>query len=63
MIEENTVILEISCFFITGQTSFSHKSALASLGIRQSPLGERHTLPTFTPSGIQFRLNCWVKKR
>lgn len=35
----------------------------ASLGIRQSPRGERQTLPTLTPSGMQFRLNCWVKKR
>ena len=31
--------------------------------MRQSPRGERLTLPTFGPSGIQLRLNCWVKKR
>ena len=30
----------------------------ASLGILQSPLGERQTEPTFGPSGRQFRLNC-----
>ena len=29
-----------------------------SLGIRQSPRGERETLPTFTPSGKHERLNC-----
>ena len=36
---------------------------LASLGIRQSPLGERVTLPTFGASGRQERLNCWEKNR
>ena len=36
---------------------------LASLGILQSPRGERLTLPTFGPSGIQLRLNCCAKKR
>ncbi|MNP82856.1 hypothetical protein D3C76_1816280 [compost metagenome] len=44
-------------------TSFSHSAAEASLGIRQSPRGERLTVPTFGPSGKQERLNCWEKKR
>jgi len=35
--------------------------AEASLGILQSPLGDRHTEPTLTPSGIQLLLNCWLK--
>lgn len=35
----------------------------ASDGIRQSPLGERETEPTFGQSGRQERLNCWAKKR
>jgi carboxylesterase len=38
-----------------------HKFESASLGIRQSPRGERLTDPTFGPSGIQLRLNCWEK--
>ena len=44
-------------------TSSSQIRALASLGIRQSPRGLRVTEPTFTPSGRQLRLNCWVKNR
>lgn len=42
---------------------FNQIAALASLGIRKSPLGERETDPTFGPSGRQERLNCWEKKR
>ena len=38
--------------------SASHSVRQASLGIRQSPLGERVTLPTFGASGRQERLNC-----
>ena len=41
----------------------SQPLAEASLGIRQSPRGLRHTEPTFTPSGRQLRLNCWVTNR
>lgn len=40
-----------------------HDVAQASLGIRQSPLGERLTDPTLGPSGKQDRLNCWAKNR
>lgn len=43
--------------------SFSHSLEQASLGIRQSPRGERVTLPTLGPSGRQERLNCWIKNR
>ena len=43
--------------------SASHSVRQASLGIRQSPLGERVTLPTFGASGRQERLNCWEKNR
>ena len=43
--------------------SSSQRRAEASLGIRQSPRGLRHTEPTFTPSGRQLRLNCWEKNR
>lgn len=42
-------------------TSRIHPAAQASLGIRQSPLGETATLPTFGPSGRQERLNCCMK--
>lgn len=42
---------------------FIHASTKASLGIRQSPRGDRDTDPTFGPSGIQDRLNCWEKNR
>ena len=41
----------------------SQSAAAASLGIRQSPRGERVTLPTLGPSGRQLRLNCWAKNR
>ena len=37
--------------------------ASASSGIRQSPRGERLTVPTFGPAGRVVRLNCWSKKR
>ena len=40
------------------EASFTHNSAAASLGIRQSPRGLRLMLPTFGPSGRQLRLNC-----
>ena len=43
--------------------SSSHSAATASLGIRQSPRGDRVTEPTLGPSGRQERLNCWVKNR
>lgn len=43
--------------------SASQSALLASLGMRQSPRGERLTEPTLGPSGRQLRLNCWVKKR
>ena len=33
-------------------------SGTASLGMRQSPRGERLIEPTFGPSGMQLRLNC-----
>ena len=33
----------------------------ASLGIFQSPRGPRPKGPAFAPSGMQLRLNCWVK--
>jgi hypothetical protein len=44
-------------------TSSSQTRAEASLGMRQSPLGERLTEPTLGPSGKQLRLNCCEKKR
>ena len=44
-------------------SSCIQRDALASLGIRQSPRGERETLPTLGPSGRQLRLNCCAKKR
>ncbi len=44
-------------------TSASHAAGTASDGIRQSPRGDRATEPTFGPSGMADRLNCWLKKR
>lgn len=44
-------------------SSFSQLSAQASEGMRQSPLGDRLTEPTLTPSGKQERLNCCEKNR
>ena len=43
--------------------SSSQIRAVASLGIVQSPRGLRLRGPAFAPSGIQLRLNCWVKNR
>ncbi len=43
--------------------SLSHKVAQASDGIRQSPRGDKLTLPTLGPSGRQLRLNCCWKNR
>ena len=37
---------------------FTHKLEEASLGMRQSPLGDKLTEPTLGPSGMQLRLNC-----
>src|SRR6516225_9516070 len=44
-------------------THFSHSAAAASLGMRQSPRGERLIEPTFGPSGRQERLNWLAKNR
>jgi hypothetical protein len=44
-------------------TSSSQILPAESAGIFQSPRGPSPTEPTFTPSGMQLRLNCWVKKR
>ena len=44
-------------------SSSCHNAATASLGIRQSPRGDRATEPTLGPSARQERLNCWEKKR
>ena len=41
----------------------SHSCGSASLGILQSPRGERLTVPTLGPSGTQERLYCWLKNR
>ncbi len=40
-----------------------HSTDTASEGMRRSPRGESATEPTFGPSGMQERLNCWLKKR
>jgi hypothetical protein len=42
---------------------FNHRAAWASLGMRQSPRGDKLTEPTFGPSGRQERLNWLAKKR
>ena len=41
----------------------NHPAGSASEGIRQSPRGDRLTVPTFGPSGTHDRLNCWRKNR
>src|ERR1019366_3127685 len=41
----------------------SHAAACASLGIRQSPRGDRLIEPTFGPSGRHERLNWFAKNR
>ena len=43
--------------------SLIHSVLTASLAMRQSPRGDRLTLPTLGPSGRQERLNCWLKNR
>ena len=52
---------KIYSFLYSCSTCSSQSRKLASLGILQSPRGLRQTEPTLTPSGIQLRLNCWVK--
>ena len=59
-VPEETFFRDKSYIF---SASSSQRRAEASLGIRQSPRGLRHTEPTFTPSGRQLRLNCWEKNR
>ena len=49
--------------YCRSSSSSSHRAAEASLGIRQSPRGERVTEPTLGPSGRQLRLNCCWKNR
>ena len=49
--------------FSNSSTCSIHSLTTASDGIRQSPRGLRVTEPTFGPSGIQERLNCWEKNR
>ena len=49
--------------YCRSSSSRSHRAAEASLGIRQSPRGERVTEPTLGPSGRQLRLNCCWKNR
>ena len=40
---------------LQARSQFSHSAASASEGIRQSPRGERLTVPTFGPSGTLAR--------
>src|SRR5699024_52070 len=54
-------ILGSDKFHPISSSSFIHTAAQASLGIRQSPLGDSATVPIFGPSGRQERLNCWEK--
>lgn len=61
--QTHRLFYHIKRFSYNSSTSLSHACADASLGIRQSPRGERQILPTFTPSGMQLRLNCCEKKR
>ena len=42
--------------------SLIHSAALASEGIRKSPLGDSATLPTLGPSGRHERLNCPTRR-
>ena len=46
---------------VSESSSASHAEASASLGIRQSPLGDRLIDPTLGPSGKHDRLYCWAK--
>ena len=56
------VLLPVLCP-VYGFMSEANRVLQASDGISQSPRGERPTEPTLGPSGIQERLNCWLKKR
>ena len=51
----------ISFWNTTGRTYNWNPVLHASDGIIQSPRGERPTDPTFGPSGMHERLNCWLK--
>ena len=50
-------------YFVSYNASHSLSQAVleASLGMRQSPRGDREQLPTLGPSGRQERLNCCAK--
>src|SRR5439155_4772930 len=48
---------------VVASSSASQAPAEASLGMRQSPRGDRLTDPTLGPSGLIERLNCWSKNR
>ncbi len=48
----------LAFYAFNSSISASHKADTASLGIRQSPRGDRATEPTLGPSGKQERLNC-----
>ena len=50
-------------YMLIRSISSNQRRDTASLGIRQSPRGERLTEPTLGPSGRQLRLNCCWKKR
>lgn len=53
-----TLIWRSTFFSLTAISCYSHSSNSTSDGNRKSPLGLTDTVPTLTPSGIQFRLNC-----
>lgn len=51
----------LTCFCGRHFMSSIQRPFTPSEGMRQSPLGDRATEPTFTPSGMQERLN-WLEK-
>lgn len=57
------VVFKILFRAYSASHSFSQLADVASLGILQSPRGERLQGLTFGPSGRQERLNCWLKNR
>lgn len=52
-----------SCYLGVPSRRANHRATWASLGMRQSPRGERLTDPTLGPSGRQERLYWLAKKR
>ncbi len=63
MLRKNAALCRIFIKYYNFSKRASQSDPEASEGMRQSARGDSETDPTFTPSGMQFRLNCCEKNR